>query len=269
MTNDTCSIEGCDRELGQRSGDGLCRLHYTRLVNNGSPHAKFAPRVCEECGQTYSPTAGMQKRCSRECLAAHRAKYLVDWHAERPGYQKERSRKYQQDNAERLNENARIYYQNHKEEAVETQRRWREANPERVALHRARYNEKQKARRRENKLPKKERKTRKTPEGLAEENHRRRAAKLGCDVYPVSYRDYMRILDRCGNACAYCRTAFTDTEQRTWDHVVPLSRGGAHSVGNLLPACESCNTSKWASTLTEWRRRLAKRAALLSRNLAA
>jgi 5-methylcytosine-specific restriction endonuclease McrA len=30
------------------------------------------------------------------------------------------------------------------------------------------------------------------------------------------------------------------------DHVVPLARGGAHAIGNLLPACAECNKSKGA-----------------------
>ncbi|MFI8830536.1 HNH endonuclease [Streptomyces afghaniensis] len=30
------------------------------------------------------------------------------------------------------------------------------------------------------------------------------------------------------------------------DHLVPLARGGAHSLSNLVPACQRCNTSKGA-----------------------
>lgn len=37
------------------------------------------------------------------------------------------------------------------------------------------------------------------------------------------------------------------------EHGVPLSRGGAHTVGNLTPSCEPCNLSKGARTLADWR----------------
>ena len=37
------------------------------------------------------------------------------------------------------------------------------------------------------------------------------------------------------------------------DHIVPLSRGGTHSIGNLMTLCRSCNSSKNARTLIEWR----------------
>jgi 5-methylcytosine-specific restriction endonuclease McrA len=35
-------------------------------------------------------------------------------------------------------------------------------------------------------------------------------------------------------------------EPTTWDHVKPLSKGGAHCLANLRPACASCNSSKRA-----------------------
>lgn len=38
------------------------------------------------------------------------------------------------------------------------------------------------------------------------------------------------------------------------DHVVPIRRGGRHSIGNLLPSCNRCNLSKAAKLLVEWRR---------------
>lgn len=51
--------------------------------------------------------------------------------------------------------------------------------------------------------------------------------------------------------CAYCGTAKADSI----DHVVPLARGGAHAIENLLPACLDCNRSKHAKSLDEWKGR--------------
>ena len=36
------------------------------------------------------------------------------------------------------------------------------------------------------------------------------------------------------------------------DHIVPITRGGTHSEGNLQPLCRSCNSSKKDKTMTEW-----------------
>ena len=49
--------------------------------------------------------------------------------------------------------------------------------------------------------------------------------------------------------CFYCGAS----ENITMDHVIPLSRGGKHSIGNIVPACGKCNYSKNDKTITEWK----------------
>lgn len=52
-----------------------------------------------------------------------------------------------------------------------------------------------------------------------------------------------------GNACFYCGSK----ENIEVDHLIPISRGGAHVLSNLVPACRSCNASKRDKYLgTEW-----------------
>lgn len=38
------------------------------------------------------------------------------------------------------------------------------------------------------------------------------------------------------------------------DHVIPISRGGQHKIGNLVAACKSCNLSKGSKFFTEWQK---------------
>ncbi len=87
------------------------------------------------------------------------------------------------------------------------------------------------------------------PEMVWEWRLRKRARRLGAAVYEVTFRDWRRLLARFRQSCAYCgrRTVLT------CDHVTPLTRGGAHSVGNILPACSPCNTAKRTKLLVEWR----------------
>ena len=47
------------------------------------------------------------------------------------------------------------------------------------------------------------------------------------------------------------------------DHIVPISRGGAHSMDNLRPACASCNRMKNCSTLDEYRDKVVRTASFL------
>lgn len=43
--------------------------------------------------------------------------------------------------------------------------------------------------------------------------------------------------------CYYCQAKFPPDEL-TMDHVVPLSRGGRSTKGNLVPCCKACNNKK-------------------------
>jgi 5-methylcytosine-specific restriction endonuclease McrA len=80
---------------------------------------------------------------------------------------------------------------------------------------------------------------------------RRRARKNGADARRFVDQDWQRVVRRFGGRCAYCGAGGA----MTIDHVVPLARGGRHTEGNIVPACLSCNTSKGARLLVEWRQR--------------
>ena len=41
--------------------------------------------------------------------------------------------------------------------------------------------------------------------------------------------------------CAYCGKKL---KQFTMDHVIPLNKGGPTTMGNIVPACSSCNSKK-------------------------
>jgi 5-methylcytosine-specific restriction endonuclease McrA len=66
-----------------------------------------------------------------------------------------------------------------------------------------------------------------------------------------SQKDWLKLLNRFGNICAYCGIR----KATTADHVIPLAKGGSNFIGNILPACTSCNSSKQDTLLFEWRTR--------------
>lgn len=43
--------------------------------------------------------------------------------------------------------------------------------------------------------------------------------------------------------CHYCGKTFSPGEL-TMDHVLPLSRGGKSTKGNIVPCCKDCNNDK-------------------------
>lgn len=85
-----------------------------------------------------------------------------------------------------------------------------------------------------------------------------------CAQYQTAYRarrqdapgdgveaiDWLTILDWAEHRCIYCGDPLTEA---TMEHVVPLSRGGAHDVTNVGPACVECNCSKKDRLPAEWR----------------
>lgn len=86
--------------------------------------------------------------------------------------------------------------------------------------------------------------------------HRRRARLAGVEVRAVTGRDVRRIL---ASPCADCGSC----GPVQLDHAQPLSRGGRHAIGNLLPLCRRCNRRKGQRTWSEYRYRdqLTERAA--------
>ncbi|MBN2033947.1 MAG: HNH endonuclease [Deltaproteobacteria bacterium] len=51
--------------------------------------------------------------------------------------------------------------------------------------------------------------------------------------------------------CYYCHGE-VGRNGLTMDHVVPLSRGGKSTKGNIVPACKSCNNKKKYLLPIEW-----------------
>jgi len=95
------------------------------------------------------------------------------------------------------------------------------------------------------------------PEEFAERNRRiarkaehvRKLRLRSGDVREVTDRDWRRLCARYDNRCAYCGQA----KKLTMDHIIPVVRGGRHSIGNLIPACRNCNAQKRTRLIVEWR----------------
>lgn len=78
---------------------------------------------------------------------------------------------------------------------------------------------------------------------------RRRKGQLRAEALLFTARDWRRLCARYRHRCAYCGAA--GPLQR--EHVIPLARGGRHSIGNILPACAPCNGRKKTKLLAEFR----------------
>lgn len=63
---------------------------------------------------------------------------------------------------------------------------------------------------------------------------------LSVDLRPIRKAVKSQVLAKWGHVCVYCEKKEADT----FDHLIPLSRGGHTLYDNLVPACRSCNSRK-------------------------
>lgn len=68
----------------------------------------------------------------------------------------------------------------------------------------------------------------------------------------------INIFTRDGFKCQYCRRKFK-TEDLTFDHVVPIAKGGTKTWQNIVTACWACNNRKSGRTPEEAAMHLLKR----------
>ena len=106
-------------------------------------------------------------------------------------------------------------------------KKWREENPERNKEYNRQY-------------------ARDNKEIWMAKNRRRTAKQRENSTYYISKKQLKKLYR---GPCVYCGA----TGKMTLDHVVPINRGGAHSIGNLVPACGPCNFSKGQKLLIEWK----------------
>ena len=79
------------------------------------------------------------------------------------------------------------------------------------------------------------------PEWKTASQRKRRAAKRGASICDLTRVQWDGIKALYNHRCIYCGTA---SRSLTQDHITPLSKGGNHTVTNVVPACRSCNASK-------------------------
>ena len=85
------------------------------------------------------------------------------------------------------------------------------------------------------------------PDKLRMYANNRRALELAAKSFLITDKDLSRLL---AQPCAYCKLKPSEHI----DHIIPLSRGGDNSLGNLTGACASCNLSKGSKFVMEWKK---------------
>lgn len=157
----------------------------------------------------------------------------------------EKLRRWRAANRERYLAQRRAYYRRHREQMLAAAKAYRETNPEKVRAAQARWFDKN----RERESARAVEWARQNPERKRAIDRRRYVARVTGTRPALRAETEAMIATLLTLPCSYCGT----TGKVEIDHIIPLSRGGLHEPGNLAAACKSCNSSKGAKLLSEWR----------------
>jgi 5-methylcytosine-specific restriction endonuclease McrA len=140
----------------------------------------------------------------------------------------ERKRAYHAANREAIKARQRAYYAANREAIKARQRAWRETNKKKIReINRAYYAA--------------------NPDKVRQRVDRRKARQKGARVERVYRR---RVFERDGWRCGICggktlkKAKHPHPKAPVLDHIIPLSKGGEHSMRNVQCAHHRCNAAK-------------------------
>ena len=231
------SILELEFEEKYRSGDLIVETSNLPLVSRCSKCSRIRPSALFLRDRRAAD--GRQSAC-RECANAdRRARYATD--------PEHRARKLASATAERRAAGAkpakRLTEADRRASRAASNRAWNKANPDRRRELARQWQEANPERKREHKRAD----YRRNKESYVKRALRRNQALRSAEQRVILDRERARIYS---SPCAACG----NRDRIELDHIIPISRGGRHSIGNVQPLCRSCNASKGAKLLAEWKR---------------
>jgi len=203
-------------------------------------------KTCTQCKQIKSLTEFHKAKDNKDGLRANckacGAKYdKKRYERDRENLQAIARAKYYE-RREQESERRKIWYQENKEAIAENKRIKRLENIDKyIAQERASYQRNKEARRAYGKQY-----TKNNLDKCRIKNQERRARIAASNNFKITVKELSKINN---SPCSFCSAPAPSDA----DHIIPLSRGGNHGIGNLQPLCDNCNSTKYNKTIMEWR----------------
>ena len=177
----------------------------------------------------------------RPLTAAERTKRWREAHPDRAKAAQER---YKENHPGATAAASRRYYARNAESEKARAMAWREANREESRRHRRESY----FRNRDKNLAAMKEWAQKNAAKVRNYQHVRRERAVQNGIFYITDKDLNRLV---ASPCAECGS----TDRIEIDHIIPISRGGTHGIGNLQPLCYDCNRSKRSLLTIEWHQR--------------
>lgn len=173
--------------------------------------------------QSLSKTCIRCKQTKEESLFVRRGNLYKTWCRECENLR--RKIQYREQREYRTSK-ARENYSKNPAKQLAASQRWREKYPERYAAYVHSW-------------------YKNNPDAIKRSRLRRSARARNAGLFRVTTKEMLKLK---AQPCFYCGS----NQNIEIDHRVPISRGGSHSIGNLVSACRKCNRSKNSKFITEW-----------------
>ena len=192
-------------------------------------------KTCSKCGtkkleEYFSKCSaskdGLYTYC-KECKGLDNKKYR-DGHKK---YNRVWKKRHYQINKGKIAIREKRYYQDNKEKILARNKKYQRVNRDKMNEYSRKYAENNPDRRKlSNKIC----------------NHKRRAV---IEDTEITLEQVNKLIEDSNNICFWCDI---DIEKMHLDHVYPLSKGGGHTISNLVVSCSTCNLRKNAKDPEVW-----------------
>lgn len=227
----------------------------------------FVIKICSKCkrllvankinfNKDKTGKYGVKSYC-KKCEKQYKKEYNEQYKDKRKEYDKERykrkkedfkkyNKQYREENKEYCKEYRKQYYEEHKEKLKEDAKEYYENNKENILKRNKQYYENHKE-----KLFEKYKKYREENPYINFNSQGKRRSREENQGNGITKEQWFEMMEFFDWRCAYSGIQL-NKNNRTIDHITPLSKDGEHEIWNCVPCYDSYNFSKHAKNMEEW-----------------
>lgn len=187
-------------------------------------------KTCEICGNAFEATHNAQKYCSNECAMKSQKMHIAQWRETNKLRKKQKDKEYRDSHKEQHKE----WYEAHREQQRERSKIYYQENKEKIREQQKEY-------------AKEYRKTRRRKLQRIKENskHRAKVNNVESDRWTPT-----QIFQRDNGICQICGLPVYEGDdvpkrlEPSYDHIIPMSKGGANTYDNVQLTHFFCNRHK-------------------------